>query len=173
MGPKYEQKHTFLPSVTSRTFSCSSAVCRDCWSGDRMADKLSTRACFKERFLSSTAAMLNWTKFCSVAHARNLARNLLKNICDIDRWQESFSEMIAKKKKWSKFLSGHSCQSQFAYLSDGSAEISSNEKIWYIRELKLRSSRKNQKCNQVRSLWVGACNSLIFLSRRFHRPIYF
>ena len=102
MGPKYEQKHTFLPSVTSRTFSCSSAVCRDCWSGDRMADKLSTRACFKERFLSSTAAMLNWTKFCSVAHARNLARNLLKNICDMDRWQESFSEMIAKKKKKKK-----------------------------------------------------------------------
>ena len=25
----------------------------------------------------------------------------------------------------------------------------------------------------VRSLWVGACNSTTFLSRHFHRPIYF
>ena len=29
------------------------------------------------------------------------------------------------------------------------------------------------KLNYYRSLWVGACNSTIFLSRRFHRPIYF
>lgn len=49
-----------------------------------------------------------------------------------------------KEKKSSKFLSRHSCQSQFAYLSDGTAEPSSNEKIWNIKELKLRSSRKNQ-----------------------------
>ena len=27
--------------------------------------------------------------------------------------------------------------------------------------------------NDTRSLWAGACNFTIFLSRRFHRPIYF
>ena len=26
---------------------------------------------------------------------------------------------------------------------------------------------------KARSLWTGTCNSTIFLSRRFHRPIYF
>ena len=31
----------------------------------------------------------------------------------------------------------------------------------------------NEILFDIRSLWVGACNSPIFLSRRFHRPIYF
>ena len=34
------------------------------------------------------------------------------------------------------------------------------------------SEMKNRE-RQGRSLWAGACNSTIFLSRRFHRPIYF
>ena len=31
----------------------------------------------------------------------------------------------------------------------------------------------NIELYNARSRWVGACNSTIFLSRRFHRPIYF
>ena len=32
---------------------------------------------------------------------------------------------------------------------------------------------KRWRLSFTRSLWVGACNSAIFLSRRFHRPICF
>lgn len=53
-----QSRKIILPSVTSRTLSCSSASCLACWSGDRMAVKLSMSACFSERFLSSAAAAM-------------------------------------------------------------------------------------------------------------------
>lgn len=62
-----QSRQIILPSVTSRTLSCSSASCLACWSGDRMAVKLSMSACFSERFLSSAAAamLIEGKMFCA------------------------------------------------------------------------------------------------------------
>ena len=43
--------------------------------------------------------------------------------------------------------------------------------IWDVSEIYQQWTRK--KWQSIRRWWVGPCNCALFLSRRFHKPIYF